>query len=130
MATPLKVRTARTPRDDEAQYVIIEGAPKHYVSGFGLVGPGSIVSLAAGVTPGKWLQQVNPSDAEKASVDVEAAGRLASKAAERAADQEPERATREAAEKAAAVRTASADLAAADRVAAAQAQAQIVAGKK
>jgi len=76
-AQTFKPRTARTPSDTEQKYVIAHGAPKHYVDGYGLVGPGAIVSLAPGVEPGRWMVEVNPEDAAKASADESDAQRLA-----------------------------------------------------
>lgn len=69
--------------DDGPQFVVIEGAPKHYVSGFGVVGPGAIVTLAKGVKPGKFLQPVHPRDAAKASASQEDADKLAAAAADK-----------------------------------------------
>ncbi len=86
----VKVRTARDVSRDTQQYVVVKGAPKHYVSGYGVVGEGDIVTLDEGVTPGKWLQAVNPSDVQKVVAD-ESSGdpqgkrdELAEAAAERA----------------------------------------------
>ena len=70
-------RTARTPADDEQKYVIADGAPLHYCDGYGLVGAGAIVSLAPGVTPGRWMVEVSPEDAAKAGESEENAQRLA-----------------------------------------------------
>ena len=70
-------RTARTPADDEQKYVIADGAPRHYCDGYGLVGAGAIVSLAPGVTPGRWMVEVSPEDAAKAGESEENAQRLA-----------------------------------------------------
>ena len=76
-------RNARNPREGEQQYVIAHGAPKHYVDGYGLVGPGAIVTLAPGVTPGRWYVEVAPEDAEKAAASESDAQRLAVLAAAR-----------------------------------------------
>lgn len=85
-------RTARTPGDEEPKYVIANGAPPHYVDGYGLVGPGAIVTLAPGVEPGRWYMEVAPEDAAKAATDQAAAQRLAALAAvqvgERAREQD------------------------------------------
>lgn len=70
-------RTARTPAGGEQQYVIAHGAPQHYVDGYGLVGAGAIVTLAPGVTPGRWYVEVAPEDAEKAAASESDAQRLA-----------------------------------------------------
>lgn len=75
---PTNPRTARTPEASEQKYVIVAGAPNNcYVDGYGLVGPGAIVSLAPGVDPGMWMVEVNPEDAAKASADDTEAQRLA-----------------------------------------------------
>lgn len=73
----LQPRTARTPSQEEQKYVIAEGAPVHYVDGYGLVRAGAIVSLAPGVTPGKWYVEVSPEDAAKASASEQGAIQLA-----------------------------------------------------
>lgn len=73
----LNPRTARTPAGGEQQYVIAHGAPQHYVDGYGLVGAGAIVTLAPGVTPGRWYVEVAPEDAEKAASSESDAQRLA-----------------------------------------------------
>lgn len=74
-------RTARVPAPGEQQYVIAKGAPMHYVDGYGLCGPGAIVTLAPGVTPGKWMLEVSPEDAAKAGASESEAQRLATLAA-------------------------------------------------
>ena len=75
-------RTARKAySEDGVAYVVVAGAPTHYISGFGLVGPGDTVTLAAGVEPGKFLRAVNPADVVKADGDPEVAAELADKAA-------------------------------------------------
>lgn len=76
-AKPLTPRTARTPRENEQQYVIADGAPKHYVDGYGLVGSGAIVTLAPGVDPGKWYVEISPEDADKANASESDRQRLA-----------------------------------------------------
>lgn len=73
----LQARTARIPGDAEQKYVIAQGAPQHYVDGYGLVGAGAIVSLAPGVTPGKWMVEVSEDDAAKAGASESDAIRLA-----------------------------------------------------
>ena len=70
-------RTARTPAEHEQKYVIADGAPLHYCDGYGLVGGGAIVSLAPGVTPGKWMVEISPEDAAKAAESEDNAQRLA-----------------------------------------------------
>lgn len=72
----LNPRNARTPGAGEQQYVIANGAPKHYVDGYGLVGAGAIVTLAPGVEPGRWMVEVNPEDAVKAGESESDAQRL------------------------------------------------------
>lgn len=62
-------RTARTPADSEPKYVIAYGAPKHYVSGYGICGAGDIVSLAPGVSPGKHMVEVAQADVDKVNED-------------------------------------------------------------
>lgn len=77
--------TARTSRPAGAhgtQYVVIAGAPDHYVPGYGIVGPGDIITLDEGVEPGRWVQPVNPKDAQKVGAEPEKAPELAEKAAE------------------------------------------------
>ena len=74
-------RNARTPKHDEQPYVIADGAPTHYVDGYGLVRGGAIVTLAPGVTPGRWMVEVAPEDAAKARASESDAQRLAVMAA-------------------------------------------------
>lgn len=57
------------------EYVIIEGAPRHYISGYGVAEAGDIVTLPEGCNPGKWLQPVNPKDVAKVQGDEEAAAK-------------------------------------------------------
>lgn len=73
----LNPRTARTPAGGEQQYVLAHGAPTHYVDGYGLCNAGAIVTLAPGVTPGRWYVEVAPEDAEKAQASEADAQRLA-----------------------------------------------------
>jgi hypothetical protein len=75
-------RTARDPKDGEPQYIVIAGAPASYISGWGLVGPGAIVTLGAGVKPGKYLVEIAASDAAK--INADSTGQLALAAAEMA----------------------------------------------
>lgn len=70
-------RNARTPGAGEQYYVIADGAPKHYVDGYGLVGSGAVVTLAPGVDPGRWYVEISPEDAAKASASESDAQRLA-----------------------------------------------------
>ena len=52
-------RTARKAFTAEGvAYVVADGAPRHYISGFGIVGPGDVVTLDASVKPGKYLTKV------------------------------------------------------------------------
>ncbi len=74
---PLNPRNARTPTAGEQQYVIANGAPKHYVDGYGLVGAGAVVTLAPGVDPGRWYVEISPEDAAKAAASESDAQRLA-----------------------------------------------------
>lgn len=98
---PMNPRTSRKAVDIAAgqQYVIVEGAPKHYIPGFGLCGPGHIVTLAAGVQPGKYLQPIADSDAAKVAHDPEKADTLAAKAKERADAEAADEAAKAAAKK-------------------------------
>ena len=55
----VNVRTARKAFSAEGvAYVVAEGAPRHYISGFGIVGPGDVVTLDASVKPGDYLTKV------------------------------------------------------------------------
>jgi hypothetical protein len=49
----------------------------HYVDGYGRVSGGAIVTLAPGVTPGRWYVEVSPEDAQKAQSSESDAQRLA-----------------------------------------------------
>lgn len=73
----LNPRTARTPSGGEQHYVIAQGAPTHYVDGYGLCNASAIVTLAPGVDPGRWMVEVAPEDAEKAQASEADAQRLA-----------------------------------------------------
>lgn len=73
----LNPRNARTPGAGEQYYVIADGAPKHYVDGYGLVGSGAVVTLAPGVDPGRWYVEISPEDAAKAAASEADAQRLA-----------------------------------------------------
>jgi hypothetical protein len=82
----VRTRTARPAGDDTGKfYVLKAGAPKHYISGFGVVGAGDVVSLPADVEPGDWLVEINKADVAKVQADPGMADVLAQKAAERAA---------------------------------------------
>lgn len=76
-AKPMNPRNARTPDGQGPFYVIAHGAPQHYVDGYSLVGPGSVVTLGPGVDPGKWMVEVSPEDAAKAGASETDAQRLA-----------------------------------------------------
>ena len=55
----VNVRTARKAFSAEGvAYVVAADAPRHYISGFGIVGPGDVVTLDANVKPGKYLAKV------------------------------------------------------------------------
>lgn len=103
----VKTRTERAPVASDRRYVVIEGAPKHYIGGYGIVGPGDIVTLGDDVKPGKYLLEVHQKDANKAAASEEDAAKLAALAAEKAAE-----------EKAAADAKAEADRVAAEKAAA------------
>lgn len=75
-------RTARKAYDEGGvKYVIVEGAPRHYISGFGVVGPGDVVTLPAGDKPGQHLRAVADADVAKVDADPAKAAELASAAA-------------------------------------------------
>jgi hypothetical protein len=78
---PLNPRTERVPKDGEPQYILADGAPQHYVAGYGLCGAGAIVTLQPGVEPGKWYVEINPEDAAKAESSEVDRQRLAALAA-------------------------------------------------
>lgn len=78
-------RTERTDLDG-VPYVIVAGAPKHYIAGFGVVGPGDTVTLASNVKPGRWLEPISDSDVAKLSRDPGLAMTLAEAAADRKRD--------------------------------------------
>ncbi len=75
----------RTEREDTegTPYVIVAGAPKHYIAGFGVVGPGAVITLPEGQKPGRWLEPINEKDAAKVAADPAKAQELAEAAAER-----------------------------------------------
>lgn len=85
----VQTRTERTETAGKA-FVIAAGAPKHYIPGYGVVGPGDIVTLAAGCEPGKWLIHVADSDVAKVQADPSMAAILAEKAAEKLPTEEAE----------------------------------------
>ena len=78
----LKIRSEREDQDGTA-YVIVAGAPLHYIGGYGVVGPGAIITLPEGTEPGQWLEAVNPSDVTKVAEDPDKAADLAEAARER-----------------------------------------------
>lgn len=82
----VKTRTEVDDLDGTA-YVIIEGAPRHYIGGYGIVGPGDTVTLTKGVQPGRWLEPISDSDVAKLGKDPTLAGKLAAAAAERKREQ-------------------------------------------
>lgn len=70
-------RTARTPNGEGPYYVLVEGAPKHYVDGYGLVRGGAVVTLAPGVDPGKYYVEITAEEYAKAGADETFAQALA-----------------------------------------------------
>lgn len=78
----VKTRTEREDLDGPA-YVLIAGAPRHYIAGFGIVGAGDVVTLPPGVSPGQWLEPIAESDAVKVASNPDLAAELAEAAAER-----------------------------------------------
>ncbi len=81
---PKKVnpRTARKAADPTGvMCVVVEGAPPHYISGFGIVGPGDVVTIPEDTKPGQYLRAVNPKDVEKVAADPAKADELAAAAA-------------------------------------------------
>lgn len=80
----VKARNSRDANAPGIPYVVVAGAPRHYIPGFGVVGPGAVITLPEGVDPGDYLAAVNPSDAVKAASDEDKANALAEAAAERA----------------------------------------------
>lgn len=79
-----KVKT-RTEREDleGRPFVLIAGAPRHYIPGFGIVGAGDVITLPEGVLPGKWLEPIAEADAAKVASNPDLAAELAEAAAER-----------------------------------------------
>jgi hypothetical protein len=78
----IKTRTEREDLEGRP-FVIIAGAPKHYIAGFGVVGPGDVITLPEGVEPGVWLEPINEKDAAKVAADPAKAEALAAAAAAR-----------------------------------------------
>lgn len=74
-------RTARIPEAGEPFFVIATGAPRHYVSGYGLVGPAAIVSLPIGEEVSPWMGTITPEQAREAQADIAVARQLADAAA-------------------------------------------------
>lgn len=79
-------RNARTPQSDDVNYILAAGAPAHYVSGYGRVTAGGVVSAAKGVQVSGWMVQVSADEAAKASMDESYAAELAVKAADKVPD--------------------------------------------
>ena len=67
----VNVRTARKAFSAEGvAYVVAADAPRHYISGFGIVGPGDVVTLDANVKPGKYLAKVTLDSQEDNGADA------------------------------------------------------------
>lgn len=79
-------RNARTPQADDVNYILAAGAPAHYVSGYGRVTAGGVVSAAKGEQVSGWLVKVSADEAAKASMDESYAAELAVKAADKVPD--------------------------------------------
>lgn len=79
-------RNARTPQADEENYIVAAGAPAHYVSGYGRVTAGAVVSAPKGEEVSGWLVKVSASEAAKAGMDEDYAAELAAEAAEKVPD--------------------------------------------
>lgn len=73
-------RNARNP-DEGVAYVIATGAPRHYVSGHGLVGGGALVRQRASITPGPTMLRLSEEQYQQALADPAFAKQLADKAA-------------------------------------------------
>ena len=112
----VKTRTERESEHGKA-YVIVAGAPAHYIGGYGVVGPGAIITLPEGTEPGKWLEEINSSDVDKVAADPDKAADLAEAAGVRKKESDAEAQKREA-EEAADLEKKQADVAAAALVAA------------
>lgn len=89
----LKVRSERESQEGTA-YVIVAGAPLHYIGGYGVVGPGDLVTLPEGTKPGKYLEAINPKDVETLSADPDKADELAEAAKQRKDAEEAEAAAK------------------------------------
>jgi hypothetical protein len=70
-------RNARTPTEAGPYYVLAEGAPKHYIDGFGLCFGGALFTLAPGVEPGIHMVEITADEYQKASGDESFAMQLA-----------------------------------------------------
>lgn len=83
-----KVKT-RTEREDleGRPFVLIAGAPRHYIAGFGIVGAGDVITLPPGVQAGRWLEPIAEADAAKVASNPDLANELAEAAAERKREQ-------------------------------------------
>lgn len=79
---PINPRTARTPGQGEQHYIIANGAPEHYVSGYGQVRGGHVVTLPKNQEPSRWFGKISPDQAAEAQADPAVAAKLAAKAAE------------------------------------------------
>lgn len=70
---PINPRTSPKIDPSGNKYVVKEGAPRHYIPGHSVVGPGAEVVLQPGVKPGKWLTAVDPKVAEADAAAAKAA---------------------------------------------------------
>lgn len=87
----VRTRTSRQAYDTSGTYyVLMAGAPPHYIPGYGLVHAGSVITLPEHTQPGVWLEPVNPKDVAKVSNDESLAGELAQAARQRAEDRAAE----------------------------------------
>lgn len=76
-------RNARQP-DEGVPYIIATGAPRHYISGHGLVGGGALVRQRPSITPGPMLLRLTEEEYQHALADPAVAKQYADKAAEQA----------------------------------------------
>lgn len=83
-------RNARNP-DEGVAYVIATGAPRHYVSGHGLVGGGALVRQRASITPGPTMLRLSEEQYQQALADPAFAKQLADKAAVQMRDKRDKR---------------------------------------
>jgi hypothetical protein len=76
-AAPFNPRTARAPAAPGDLFIVAAGAPRHYITGHGVVGPGAIVALEPGTQPGDHLYPISAESAAKANEDENERGRFA-----------------------------------------------------